>query len=64
MVYGLRGHHGARVLCPAVVELTIGLDHVLIQHHNMVEHNAREHLQELNNVIHKFVSVSMQKLLF
>ena len=64
MGYGLRGHLGERVLCHVVEELTIGLDHVLTQHHNMVEHNAREHLQELNNVIHNLVSVSMQKLLF
>ena len=59
MVYGLRGHLGERVLCLAVEELKIGLDHVLTQHHNMVEHNAQDHLQELNNVIHNLVSVSI-----
>jgi hypothetical protein len=59
MVYGLRGHLGERVLCHVVEELTIGLDLVLTQHHNMVDHNAREHLQQLNNVIRNLVSVSI-----
>ena len=59
MVYGLRGHLGERVLCLAVEELTIGLDHVLIQHHNMVELNVQGRLQQLNNATHKFASVSI-----
>jgi hypothetical protein len=59
MVCGLRGQLGERVLCPAVEEVKIGLDHALTQHHSTVEHNAREHLHQLSNVIHKFVSVSM-----
>ena len=59
MVYGLRGQLGERVLCHVVEELTIGLDLVLTQHHNTVDHNVQGRLQQLNNVIHKFASVSI-----
>ena len=59
MVYGLRGQLGERVLCHVVEERKIGLDHVLTQHHNTVDHNVQGRLQQLNNVIHKFASVSM-----
>jgi hypothetical protein len=44
MVYGLRGHLGERVLCHVVEERKIGLDHVLTQHHNTVDHNVQGRL--------------------